>query len=199
MKYLKLFNESKQDLIIEVLDWNYVEIEDINENYIYKNRGKKVPLTEEQQERLRTINRIINNYLKNINDFEGKWNGKIIPMEIELTKHYITKFIRREMEGNDYENPGLHEGIDVIYNNRNLLAKYLSVGVIKNGQEVLVKMKISNNYEVLVIIRKNDDKYIFRLKSQMKGRGKSYSKGKQEHDKDIKLHPNGPLPSQLSV
>lgn len=205
MKHLKLFENFNSEITFEILDYN-VDYDIINENFNYHkyeyddydNEGKKETyLSTEQVTKLNEIETELRYYLDDINKFQGNYlhrNGANIKkfFTIKLTKHYIEKFLRGDMENiggtKGFLNPGTYEGIDFIYNNRDVLTSYLFSGILKDEDNVLVIMKSTSGYKVIVIIQQIDKKnYNLILKTQMKGKA-SYNK--KHSDKVIKLFPD---------
>jgi hypothetical protein len=205
MKYIEKFeNFQKENITFEIIDYN-VDLESINEKFNYgkyeydnfDNKGKHITqLTYSQISKLNNIESELNDYLNNINNFEGVYihnNGAKIKktFNIILTKHYIEKFLRKDIEDpmgkKGFINPEPHEGIDLIYNNKDILTKYLFSGILVDQDNVLVIMKSSSGYKLIMIIEEdNNKKYNLIFKTQMKGRV-TFSKNKS---KIIKLSPN---------
>ena len=205
MKYLKTFESINEDFTFEILDYN-VDYDMINENYNYDtykidhydNKGVEiVTLSPNQILKLNNLESKNRNLLNNLNNFKGKTtlrNGKKVVKEfyIHITKHYIEKLIRKDVEDSDgkkgFENPETFEGVNLIYNNRDVITNYLSTGILEDKDNVLVLMKSKSGYKVIMIIDDRLNNYRLILKTQMKGL-RNYSKIKS--DKIIKLYPNG--------
>jgi len=205
MKYIEKFeNFQKENITFEIIDYN-IDLESINEKFNYgkyeydnfDNKGKHITqLTHSQISKLNNIESKLNDYLNNINNFKGistLKNGKKVVKEfyIRVTKHYIEKFLRKDIEDPDgkkgFQNPDIYEGIDFIYNNRNILTNYLSNGILKDKDNVLVIMKSKSGYKLIMVIEEKINGLIELIfKTQMKGL-KTFSK--QKSDKIIKLFP----------
>jgi len=87
----------------------------------------------------------------------------------------------------------IYEGINLIYNNKNTITKYIHNKVIKNDFRVLAKSTNSEGYELIFEI-KNTHKKKFKITfiTQMKGVSHNYNynnPNKNPINKIIKLNP----------
>lgn len=197
-KYRELLQD---DLIIEILninDFNYLIKEDFGWKYSFyiKDNKQKLEIDDKSRFDLFNIERELEKYLNLINPFAGNFtnfNNQIIMYryEINITEHYITKFLRKKYEDLDGTRgiitPDLYEGINLIYKNKNTLTKYINTNVLKTDDKVLIRIKDNSKYSVIFYlnrIRKNE--YNLLLVTQMKGVDFAGFNGKI-----IKLHPSG--------
>jgi hypothetical protein len=195
---IKTYEQFKNDneIIIELLVDSGLEFVDIiKEEFAYfhytKDNKEKLPVSWEYKEKFKILENKINNYLYEVNPFMGEYENRMIEFNINSTEHWITKFHRKEFEdpqGNrDMINPNLQEGINLIVNNSNLLAKYLVSGYIKHNDYVIIRTKDLSRYNEITYFDKiKSNRYDIKLITQMKGDFR-FDKGKI-----IKLHPNGP-------
>jgi len=222
MKYLELFERFNSEITFEILDYNY---NDYNDDIILEKRysdplsfydqtinGKveKTDLNSKQIDRLRTIKRLVDIRLSDINDIEGNYiNNLNQPIKryfnITYDNHWVRKFLRQDIEdpykSKKIVNPGTYEAIDLMYNNRDKLTEYVFNKILKDHFKVLARATNKEGYELIFIIKSLTKKsYNIYFKTQMKGLGhnyKYYNPRKDPIDRIIKLHPDGikkPLP-----
>jgi hypothetical protein len=173
-------------------NWNF--------NFYVKDNKEKLKVSDEDKLYFKDIEIKLKKYIDDLNPYKGKFTDKHnntvrwFEYTISLTEHYITKFLRKEYENNDIKkpdrkfiNPDLHEGIDLIYKNKNELSKHVASKFIKNKESVLVKMISSSKYSLIFALDMIEKgKFEISLISQMKGVDYDNFNGHI-----IKFHPNG--------
>jgi hypothetical protein len=188
MKFLENFNSF--GITFEILDYNYnIPLFENNFNlYSYKDKGRKIniPLNQEQKNKLKNIKKSVDSRLKDINPFIGIYrteNEQIIRRKFEITynDHWILRFLRKDIEDPSGElgikEPGVYEGIDLIYDNINTLTGYIFNKILQNNFRVLVKATNREGYELIFDLEKDrleKKKYRIYFVTQMKGIGHSY-------------------------
>jgi hypothetical protein len=139
------------------------------------------------------VDRKLNEINNNGSGFIGTTqDGKNVRMVLEVTKHYMSRLFRVEDPKNtnpDVVNPGVFEGINLIYNNRNYLAKLLVEKRIPTGMEILIKTKDDSQYSLIIDTNQiyNPKGYKVTLISQIKG-ANFY---RHLTTKTFKMHPLG--------
>jgi hypothetical protein len=184
----------KNNVIIQVINgpyWDY-----ILEQFDFKYYNKDTIISSENKMKLREIENIVEKKLDEINPFIGSYKnektGQIRSINYDLytTQHWYVKFLRKEYEADRYLTPGPFEGINIIYNNINHITFMIDTNQIRNQSRVMIKSKDASLYTVIVIFEKvNPKTYNITMQTQMKG--KTYIDGSV--DREVKLHPNGPL------
>jgi hypothetical protein len=167
-----------------------VSIEVVGESKIYEDKNKQVIVP-------KYIKNLVDRKLNQINNggdgFIGTTpDGKNIRMILEVTKHYMSRLFRIEDPKNtsvDVVNPDTFEGINLIYNNRNYLAKLISEKRIPTGMEILIKTKDDSQYSLIFEANQNFNPkgYKITLISQIKG-ANFY---RHLTTKTFKMHPLG--------
>jgi len=183
----------------------------LNYNYNqYKYKKTNLRINDYFKSKYKEIEKDIKNYLNDILPFTGehlyknikfKYNYDIIP-----TYHWILKFYRKEFEDPNnikgYINPNIHEGIDLIYNNADVMTKYISTYIkkISNNDEnycsLLIRTKDNSKYSEIVSIEKEFKKNNFNIKLISQIKGVYYM---DEYINVLKLHPNGSLKKLNSI
>lgn len=167
-----------------------VSIEVIGEGKVYEDKKKQVVVPYEIKN---LIDKKLNEINNNGNGFIGTTpDGKNIRMILEVTKHYMSRLFRVEDPKNinpNVVNPGIFEGINLIYNNRNYLAKLLSEKRIPTGMEIQIKTKDDSQYSLIFEANQNFNPkgYKVNLISQIKG-ANFY---RHLTNKTFKMHPLG--------
>jgi len=187
---LEYNNFTNNDIIIEVINgpyWDFILNEEYNEFKIYHiDKFHTTSLTNDQTIRLKNIEKEVDARLAIINPFVGYYNnektGKIKQVEFEIKplEHWYEKFLRYDIEGSQYINPNILDGIDNIYNNRDYLAyaiENVSNGrppLILDGDRVMLVCKKHPIYSEITFFdmepKSNPKKYIITLQTSMKGK-----------------------------
>lgn len=174
-------------IINEEWDWKY--------DFYLKDNKEKLKISEEDRVEFIEIEKNVKDYIDEINPFWGHFinnQNKTIKYQynINVTEHYITKFLRKDFEDptglRGFLNPDLHTGIDLIYKNKNNLTRFISTNAIKEDSGTLVKILDNSRYSEIFKINRIDKGYDIVLISQMKGKEFIGFQGKI-----IKLHPFG--------
>lgn len=165
----------EENVIFQILNdnlYNFIK-EEYGFKYYHRKNKPSIEIPLSISKKLMNIENEIELYLKEkINPFEGKFENRKFKYEIKPTEHWYEKFFRKELEPylNIKENPNLLEGINLIYNNKNLMTKYLSVGTFNNQMKILIKTKDSSLYsEIIKIESIGKNTYNIFLISQIKG------------------------------
>lgn len=196
--YSQLFNNGLTIEILNINDLQYLVNEEWGWKYSFysKDNKEKLEISDENRVKLFNIERELEKYLNEINPFKGKFinnHDQIINYEydINITEHYITKFIRKEYEDKDGTrgiiNPDLYDGINLVFKNKNALTRFINTNAIKDNEKTLIKILDNSKYSVIFYLDKIEKrKYDIVLISQMKGMQFYGFNGKI-----VKLHPSG--------
>jgi hypothetical protein len=200
LEYKSFLEQSKNGIIIEVLDERYYNF--IMEEFDYKfySKEKNILMDDDHKEKLKKIEDIVGEYLDKINPFEGKsFNEKqkrerVIKFTLLPTEHWFTKFFRKDFEDiigkQGLVNPTLYEGINMVYNNINHITAMIDRNQIMNNSRVLLRSMEAGKYSLIIIFEKiNSSIFNIYLQTQMKGKDFKDSTNMRV----MRLHPSGPL------
>lgn len=168
----------KNDVIIQVINgpyWDFVLNEELNNDFIYYNKEKKILLTKEQRNKLISIEDIVEKHISDIVPIQGKFTNektkhtRIIDFTIKTTEHWFVKFLRKEMENPNLINPEPLEGINLIANNIDEITRLIDVCLILDKYRVLIKHRFSNYSEIGIFEKNSSKSYNISLQTQKKG------------------------------
>lgn len=205
IKRFNSFYKKSNDFTLEVLNESEYLLPFMNENHNFnfyvKDNHKQIQLQEGDKEILRHIEEKIEEYLDNsINPLNGRFmkkkTGEIIDyfFYVVSTEHFILKYLRQKYEDPNGDEgiitPEIYEGIKMLQNNTDTIARYMHNGIISDGNYVIVRSTDDSQYTMILYFEHmKNNTYNIILITQMKG----FEVKPKRFDKTIKLHPNGEI------
>ena len=190
LEYKNFIEQSNSNIFIQVINgpyWDFILNEEYNDFKVYHiTKFHIIDTTNDQRNRLKRIENIVETRLIEINPFVGTYHDEIsgeiktVSFEIEILEHWYEKFIRYDIEGDPYINPDPLEGIDNIYNNRDEFAKLIEARSgnrppqILDGNRVMIVCKKYPIYSEIaffnMVPNSNPKQYHIILQTSMKGK-----------------------------